>query len=148
MAKAPKAAWLVAGVIVVLVAAGIAVGSLGSSSSSESSLLTGSGYPNGDTSNTRYVGGPIDSGTVSKLQSAWTLPLSAKSQYGSYSSSPIISNGAVFSQDLGLQCAGDQPEDRQGDSGRKPTNPRIRDRTAWSSRVARCSERRRRRRSR
>jgi outer membrane protein assembly factor BamB len=80
----------------------IAVVSLSSSSSSpsESSLLTGSGYPNGDTSNTRFTQGPINSSNVSRLQPAWTLPLTAKSQYGSYSASPIISDGAMFSQDL------------------------------------------------
>jgi outer membrane protein assembly factor BamB len=99
--KVPKAAWVAAGVVVVLAVTGIAVASLSSSNSSpESRLLTGSGYPNGNTSNTRYVGGPIDSSTVAKLETAWTLPLTAKSQFGSYSSSPIISNGVVFSQDL------------------------------------------------
>jgi outer membrane protein assembly factor BamB len=96
-----KTAWIAAGVVAALVVAGIAVAAMSSSgSSSESRLLTGSGSPNGDTSNTRYAGGPIDSGTVGKLQTAWTLPLSAKSQYGSYSSSPVIANGVVFSQDL------------------------------------------------
>jgi glucose dehydrogenase len=97
-----KGAWLAAGAAVVVVVAVIAVASLSSSSSSssESSLLRGSGYPNGDTSNTRYTQGPINSGNVSQLRPAWTLALSAKSQYGSYSSSPIISGGAMFSQDL------------------------------------------------
>ena len=98
--KVPKAAlWLAAGAVVLVVAviAGVA---LSSSSSNESALLTGSGDPNGDTSNTRFAGGPINSATVTKLQTAWTLPLTAKSQYGSYSSSPIISGGAMFSQDL------------------------------------------------
>lgn len=100
LSRIPKAAWIAAVVVVALVAVGIAVASLGSSSSSESALLTGSGYPNGDTSNTRYGGGLIYAGHVSRLQTAWTLPLSAKSQYGSYSSSPVIAGGAVFSQDL------------------------------------------------
>ncbi|HEV3320462.1 MAG TPA: PQQ-binding-like beta-propeller repeat protein [Solirubrobacteraceae bacterium] len=99
--KIPKAGWLAGGAVVVVVVAVIAVVSLGSSSSSSaSSLLSGSGYPNGDTSNTRYTQGPINSGTVSKLETAWTLPLTAKSQYGSYSSSPIVSGGGMFSQDL------------------------------------------------
>jgi outer membrane protein assembly factor BamB len=86
---------------VLLAIVGFVAASLGSSGSSpESGLLTGSGYPNTDTSNTRYSGGPIDSTTVSKLAVTWTLPLTTKSEYGSYSSSPIISNGVVFSQDL------------------------------------------------
>jgi outer membrane protein assembly factor BamB len=100
--KLSKAAWLTVGAIVVAVVVVIVVVSLSSSSSSssESSLLTGSGYPNGNTSNTRYAQSTINSGNVSQLQPAWTLPLTAKSQYGSYSASPIISGGAMFSQDL------------------------------------------------
>jgi outer membrane protein assembly factor BamB len=78
----------------------VALSSCGSSSSSEGLSLTGSGYPNVNTSNTRYAGGPIDSSSVSKLHVAWTLPLSAKSEYGSYSSAPVIANGVVYSQDL------------------------------------------------
>jgi outer membrane protein assembly factor BamB len=96
----PKAAWIAAAIVVVLALAGIAVSLLHSSSPADSALLTGSGYANVDTSNTRYAGGPIDSTNVSKLEVAWTLPLSAKSEYGSYSSTPVISNGVIFSQDL------------------------------------------------
>ncbi|MGA8363847.1 MAG: PQQ-binding-like beta-propeller repeat protein [Solirubrobacteraceae bacterium] len=100
--KLSKAAWLTVGAVVLAVVVVIAVVSLSSSSSSssESSLLTGSGYPNGNTSNTRYAQSTINSGNVSQLQPAWTLPLTAKSQYGSYSASPIIAGGAMFSQDL------------------------------------------------
>jgi outer membrane protein assembly factor BamB len=88
---------LVAAALVVVVAA---VVSLHSSSPAESSLLTGSGYPNVNTSNTRYIGGPINSSNVSKLEVAWSLPLTSRSEYGSYSSAPIIAGGVVFSQDL------------------------------------------------
>lgn len=84
----------------IVVVAAVALSSGGSSSSPESHLLTGSGYPNGNTSNTRYAGGPIDSSSVSTLGVAWTLPLSAKSEYGSYSSAPVIANGIIYSQDL------------------------------------------------
>ncbi len=87
--------------MVVLAAVAVAVSSLGSSSSTTEGLaLTGSGYPNTDTSNTRYAGGPIDSSNVSQLGVTWTLPLSAKSEYGSYSSAPIIAGGVIYSQDL------------------------------------------------
>jgi outer membrane protein assembly factor BamB len=96
----PKAAWLALAVVVVAAAAVVAVVSLGSSGSTEVLQLTGSGYPNADTSNTRYAGGPINSATVSKLAVAWTLPLTAKSEYGSYSSAPIIAGGVIYSQDL------------------------------------------------
>jgi outer membrane protein assembly factor BamB len=95
-----KRGWrVVAALAVVLVAAVVAV-VLSSSSSTEHLQLTGSGYPNVDLSNTRHVGGPIDSSTVSKLGVAWSTTLTAKSQYGSYSSSPVISKGVIFSQDL------------------------------------------------
>jgi outer membrane protein assembly factor BamB len=71
-----------------------------SSSSTSAPPLTGSGYPNVDTSNTRYVSGPIDEASVANLAQAWSLPLTAKSQYGSYSSAPIISGGVIYSEDL------------------------------------------------
>jgi outer membrane protein assembly factor BamB len=97
--KVPKILWLAAVVLAAAAAVVVAV-SLQSSSSAESSLLRGSGYPNSNTSNTRYVGGPINSSNVAELEVAWSLPLTAKSEYGSYSSAPIISDGALFSQDL------------------------------------------------
>jgi outer membrane protein assembly factor BamB len=90
---------LIAVVVIVVVAVVVLAGG-SSSGSAESSLLTGSGYPNVNTSNTRYVGGPIDSSNVTKLESAWSLPITTKSEYGSYSSAPVISNGVVYSQDL------------------------------------------------
>ncbi|MCU1675439.1 MAG: cytochrome c class [Frankiales bacterium] len=64
--------------------------------------LTGSGHPNGDDGNTRDVDGPITAATISRLKPAWGLPLSSESQsqYGSYSSSPVIANGIIYSQDL------------------------------------------------
>lgn len=72
----------------------------GSSSSDSGPNFTGSGYPNVDTSNTRQVSGPIDSSTVTGLEQAWTLPITATSAFGSYASSPIISKGVMYSQDL------------------------------------------------
>ena len=91
-----RARWLAA---VALLAVLVAV-VLGSSSSTSGPPLTGSGYPNVDTANTRYVGGPLDAASVSGLKQAWSLPLSAKSEYGSYSSAPIVSDGVVYSEDL------------------------------------------------
>jgi outer membrane protein assembly factor BamB len=90
----------VGGALVAVLAVAAALIVVLSSSSGEHVALTGSGYPNVDTSNTRHVGGPIDSSTVSKLTQAWSVPLTAKSQYGSYASAPIVSDGAIFSQDL------------------------------------------------
>jgi outer membrane protein assembly factor BamB len=100
LSRLPKTLWLALIALVVIVVVAVVLLSGGSSPSAESSLLTGSGYPNGNTSNTRYAGGPIDSSNVSKLESAWSLPITTKSEYGSYSSAPVISNGVVYSQDL------------------------------------------------
>ncbi len=100
LGRIPRAGWLAVAVLAIAVAAVVALLSTSTSSSPDRSLLTGSGYPNVDTSNTRYVGGPIDSSNVSKLQTAWTLPITTKSEYGSYSSAPIVSGGVIFSQDL------------------------------------------------
>ena len=100
LARISKGGWLALAAVGLVVLAGIVVLLLGSSAASEGVSFTGSGYPNGDTSNTRYVGGPIDSATVAKLETAWTLPLTAKSEYGSYSSSPIVAGGVIYSQDL------------------------------------------------
>jgi outer membrane protein assembly factor BamB len=96
----PKAGRIAAAVLAVVVVVVVVLLATSSSSSNDSSLLTGSGYPNVDTSNTRYVGGPIDSSNVATLATAWTLPITTKSEYGSYSSAPIISGGVIFSQDL------------------------------------------------
>jgi outer membrane protein assembly factor BamB len=60
----------------------------------------GSGYPNGDLANSRNASGPIKTGNVSELQTAWKVPIVGQSSFGSYASSPIASNGVVYSQDL------------------------------------------------
>src|SRR5665213_3120170 len=99
ISKPPRWAWVAAAVLAVAVVVGIAIGALGSSSTG-GPPLTGSGYPNVDLSNTRFVGGPIDSSNVSELTTAWRMPLTAKSEYGSYSSAPVLSSGVVYSQDL------------------------------------------------
>jgi outer membrane protein assembly factor BamB len=98
--KVPKAGWVAGAVLVVVAVVVVALVSLGSSASTQAPQLTGSGYPNANASNTRYAGGPIDSATVAKLGVAWRLALSAKSEYGSYSSAPVIANGVIYSQDL------------------------------------------------
>jgi len=95
----PAAVWFGLGALVLLIAVG-GVLLLSNSSSGESVSFTGSGYPNNDESNTRYVGGPIDSTTVSKLEVAWALPITGESTFGSYASAPIVSKGVVYSQDL------------------------------------------------
>jgi outer membrane protein assembly factor BamB len=95
-----KAGSLTAAALVLVLVVLAALLSTGSSSSPERPLLTGPGYPNVDASNTRYVGGPIDSANVSKLARAWSRPITSDSEYGGYASAPIISGGVIYSQDL------------------------------------------------
>ena len=96
----PGARWFAVAGLLVVVALVVVIVLSSSSSSTSTPPLTGSGYPNVDTSNTRYVSGPIDEASVANLAQAWSLPLTAKSQYGSYSSAPIISGGVIYSEDL------------------------------------------------
>jgi outer membrane protein assembly factor BamB len=83
-----------------LVAMVAALSGCGSSSSGDELEFTGSGYPGVDLANTRQLSGPIDGSSVNQLDVAWTLPLEAQSSYGSYASTPIISKGIIYSQDL------------------------------------------------
>jgi outer membrane protein assembly factor BamB len=88
-------------VLAALVALVALAGCGGSSSSGGGDAnFTGSGYPGVDTANTRFVGGPINRNTAPSLKVAWTLPLQAESTYGAYSSTPIVSKGVIYSQDL------------------------------------------------
>jgi outer membrane protein assembly factor BamB len=98
-------AWIVGGVALLLLVAVVLL--LTGSSSAPPSFstgvpvkLTGSGYPNANLANTRNAPSPIDSSNVEDLRVAWTLPIKGTSAYGSYASSPIISRGVVYSQDL------------------------------------------------
>jgi outer membrane protein assembly factor BamB len=97
---AGRTGWMAATLIALLVAASGALLSACGSSSSSSVSFKGDAYPNVDIANTRHSGGPIDSHNVSRLKVAWTLPLEAKSTYGSYSASPVVANGVIYSQDL------------------------------------------------
>ena len=85
--------------VALLALAALALSSCGGSSA-PTYTLNGSGSPNGNLANTRFAGGPIDSSTVKKLGVAWHMPLTAKSLFGAYSSTPIISDGVIYSQDL------------------------------------------------
>lgn len=94
-----RTAWLLGvGALVIVVIVVAVIASSGSGESPPS--FTGSGDSNFNLANTRDLGGPIDSSTVSRLRQAWTLPITTKSEYGSYSSTPIVSDGVIYSQDL------------------------------------------------
>lgn len=60
----------------------------------------GEAYPGVDLSSTRFVGGPINRGNAARLRQAWAVPLTAQSTYGSISSTPVITGGVVYTQDL------------------------------------------------
>jgi outer membrane protein assembly factor BamB len=83
-----------------MLAAAVLATGCGDSSSGSSPSFNGSGYPNGDLANTRNTAGPIKASTVEELEVAWTVPLTAESAFGAYASSPIVSKGVVYSQDL------------------------------------------------
>jgi glucose dehydrogenase len=96
----PRTAWYAVGAVCFLLVLAVAAVALSSSGSSENVSFTGSGDPNGNLSNTRNVVSSIEGLNVAQLKVAWTLPITSKSQYGSYSSTPIISGGVIYSQDL------------------------------------------------
>lgn len=98
--NAPLRTWLLALASLAAVLALAACGGSSSSSGGSEATLTGSGYPGVDSSNTRFVGGPINRQTAPSLKPAWKLPLTGQSTYGSHSSSPVIAGGVVYSQDL------------------------------------------------
>jgi outer membrane protein assembly factor BamB len=89
----------VAALLAVLLAA-LLVAGCGGSASGEDVSFKGSGYPNGDPANTRNVSGPIKGSTVDELEETWATPIKAESAFGSYASSPIVSKGVIYSQDL------------------------------------------------
>lgn len=82
----------------------VAVGCGGGDSSSDSggeADLSGDAYSNVDLASTRSIPkSEIDSGNVSQLQEAWSLPVEGQGVYGAYASTPVIVNGVVYSQDL------------------------------------------------
>ncbi len=98
--KVPTLAWAgVCGLLLLIAATGLLTG-CGSSEEESSASLTGSGYPNGDLANTRQVSGPIKAANVKDLEEAWSVPLEGEGSFGAYASSPIMSKGVVYSQDL------------------------------------------------
>jgi glucose dehydrogenase len=87
-----------------LVMGALLVAGCGSSSSSSSSSgdanFTGDGQPNIDLAGNREAQSQINSGNVSQLKEAWSIPVEGQGIYGSYASTPIIVNGVIYSQDL------------------------------------------------
>ncbi len=89
-----------AAALALLAGAALLLGGCGGSDSGEPVSFKGSGYPNGDLANTRDEKSTIKAANASELESTWTLPINAESAFGSYASSPIVSKGVIYSQDL------------------------------------------------
>jgi outer membrane protein assembly factor BamB len=83
-----------------MLALGLVAAGCGGGDEESSYSFNGSGLANGDLANTRNSNGSIKASNVESLQLAWTLPLTAESAFGAYASSPIISKGVIYSQDL------------------------------------------------
>jgi len=100
--KVPKAAWIGGGLLALAIVVVVVILVAGSSSSSgEDVSFSGDGYPGIDKASTRHVtDSPIDSGSVASLEEAWSLPATAESSYGAWSTSPVVANGVVYVQDL------------------------------------------------
>jgi len=91
--------------LAVVVAVGAILAGCGSSSDSSSSSgdanFKGDALSNVDAASSRLVAdGKIDSGNVSELEEAWSIPVNGVGVYGSYASTPVIVNGVIYSQDL------------------------------------------------
>lgn len=84
----------------VLVTGALVAGCGSSSSSSSDHNFTGDAYPGIDLANTRQVKSTIDSGNVSQLKEAWSIPITGQGIYGSYAWAPVVADGVVYSQDL------------------------------------------------
>ena len=89
--------------LAVVVAVGAILVGCGSSDDSSSSgdvNFKGDALSNVDAASTRAVESKIDSGNVSELEEAWSMPVEGVGVYGSYASTPVIVNGVIYSQDL------------------------------------------------
>jgi hypothetical protein len=57
-------------------------------------------YPGVDLANSRFVEGPITTKTAPELELAWEVPSEARSTFGAFAASPVVSGGVVYMQDL------------------------------------------------
>jgi glucose dehydrogenase/plastocyanin len=96
----------VLGVGVLLATAVLVVACGGSSNEATTSeagataLSTTWSLPNADLQNSRYVGGPINSSSVSTLGVAWTVPITASGAFGGYATTPVVADGVLYTEDL------------------------------------------------
>jgi outer membrane protein assembly factor BamB len=100
-----KARWRAGGLG--LLAASVAAGLSASASSAHQTASTAAagpvatwGLPGADLSNTRDVKSPINANNVSSLGLSWSLPINSKGFYGVYATTPVVSKGVLYTQDL------------------------------------------------
>jgi len=98
--KAGRGTHTVAACLLAVVATVLLSACGGSSDSGGNYSFGGTAYPNVDPANSRRAKGPIKAANVNELKVAWTLPLTAESSFGSFASSPVVSNGVAYIQDL------------------------------------------------
>ncbi len=92
--------WAAALGLVVVTSLFVAACGGGSNSSSGTTATTAWSLPNANLQNTRSVGGPINRSNVSTLGVAWTVPITAGGAFGGYSSTPVVADGVMYSQDI------------------------------------------------
>jgi outer membrane protein assembly factor BamB len=56
--------------------------------------------PGANAQNTRDVPGPIKSSNVGGLTEAWSVPIQGQGAFGTFASTPIITHGVVYAQDI------------------------------------------------
>ncbi len=103
LSRVPSGARFALALVAIAVAGAAVLAGCGSSSSGGGggkASLTGSGYPGVDAANTRNPKSTIDSSNVTGLAEAWTAPIPGTSNFGSYASTPVITKGVIYSQDL------------------------------------------------
>jgi outer membrane protein assembly factor BamB len=71
-----------------------------SPSASSAAVSSSWSLPGANLQNTRDVASPINSSNVSKLGVAWTVPITATGTFGGYATTPVESNGVMYTQDL------------------------------------------------
>jgi alcohol dehydrogenase (cytochrome c) len=100
LSSRPKA--LGFGVLAVAASVGVvAAASASQPTASVSAAASAWSMANGNSQGTRDVNSSISASNVGKLGVAWSLPLSAAaSAFGNYATTPVISHGVVYTQDL------------------------------------------------
>ena len=100
----PVRSWRLVG-LCLLVATSLLVGACGgddddNNTGTQAAGKTAWALPGADLQNTRNVGGPINASNVSRLGVAWTVPITATGAFGAYATTPVVSDGVLYTQDL------------------------------------------------